>query len=205
MPNETGLIGYERLREPEMVKGLVQRAGERLSERVGKPVTIELVGDVTDETLDTMVDIDKVFRPALRYNAGYYAERMRHRKDAFVFMVKAEGEPAAFCIRYFNDDFDEDTIFADELAVKEKFQKNGIGPMLMRLCFVMGNQMGYSELVLYCEGINDQGVNLPKYYRESLGFYNCAGEAGPGGMCKDLTDDAVAQAIAKIRGEDGRR
>ena len=45
------LIGYKRMREPEFVKGLVQKAGERLSERMGKKVEIGLVQEITQGTL----------------------------------------------------------------------------------------------------------------------------------------------------------
>jgi len=194
------LIGYERMLEPEFVKGLVVTAEEKLSKRIGKKVEIELVQEADDTTLETMLDIDQVFSPRNRYPLSHFKNMTTYMKDAFIFMVRVDENPAAFCLKYHQDFFGEETFFGDKLAVKEEFQKRGIGPMLMRLCIVMSHQMEYKNFVFYCEDVNAQGVNLQKHYAK-LGFYNFKSSSGEDAMRKDLTDESISEAIAKIRGE----
>ncbi len=199
-----GLAGYENMKEPELLRGLIETAGKRLSKMLENQVSIELVDKVDDETLEAMVEIDKMFSPDMRYSREEYMECLEF-EDASLIVVSADGKPAGFHMGYYDDDFDEWTYYIDVLAVKDGFQSRGIGKTLLRLGFVVAHQLGYTESVLFCDKSNGSGVNMPRYYQRKAGFYQYAPEDDFGiPLCKDLTPESVAEAIAKIRGDDAK-
>ncbi|MFC1722756.1 GNAT family N-acetyltransferase [Nanoarchaeota archaeon] len=177
------LLTLNSFPNPEKIWQALLDASETISDRLRTPANVSLATHPTDQLLDTMVDIDKVFRPELRYSKKYYAGCLQER-DASVLLVTAPN-PIAFAMRYHEPSFG-DTYFEDELAVKEPFQGNGIGPTLMDLGLVIAKELGYQRFCLFCEEVNDQGVNLRQYYKK-LGFRQSAPESTFGiPMCYDL-------------------
>ncbi len=206
MQDKLGLISYERLPNPLLMRELIDLANRDLSERLYEPVKFRLVEKLDDKTLEHLVEIDRVFRPELRYERTYYRDMLTFSKDATLLSASIAHEPVAFFMAYYDDYLKKydpvsypSLYFNDEIAVKESHQGNEFGSRLMQLGIILAHELGYKKLALFCEEINEQGVNLPEWYGK-LGFVRCAEDDHDKViMVRDMTDANIQRIIRSLK------
>lgn len=139
---------------------------ERLTERLGEPVTIKFRSYLDETSIRKLTEIDhEKFRADLWYSSEDLLEKSL-KKDFICLIIHANNEPVAFLYGY-DDEFDPLWFFLDEIATKIEGQ--GIGKVLIVLLLVYCFELDYNFVTLYTEDQDETGRHLKDFY-EHLGF-----------------------------------
>lgn len=164
------LTSCDDLPDPRAMRELLERVSGRVSHRIEEEADVRLVESINDADLDATVEIDKAaFHPSQWYAKDERRRRLAENRHPVLILVRTARDNVAFASRYHSRSWDPKTYFLDELAIKPPYQRKGIGPLLMKLTIIIAHQLGYRRLRLFSESVNDQGVNLDRYYTR-LGF-----------------------------------
>src|SRR5712692_7807562 len=94
--------------------------------------------------------------------------------DSYILVIYEQNEPVAYNITCHHPNLPEHAILLDSMSVKPEFQKRGIGKMILNTQFAIPTLTHYTRVASYCQGKNQDGVDL-------LGFYTRLGYVVVGG------------------------
>jgi GNAT superfamily N-acetyltransferase len=123
----------------------------------------------------TMLELERTFRPALRYENVEFRRRFSHW-NAYVVQVWSGGEPVAFAIASADPALPDHAIFLDSMSVAPRHQGRGIGSAIHRFNLCVPSFAGYTSAQFYCERLSSSGVDLVALYT-SLGGRVVAADA----------------------------
>jgi GNAT superfamily N-acetyltransferase len=144
----------------------IRRGEERLTDKLGEPVTISFRTYLDEKIINkiTLIDHEK-FRSELWYSSEVLLEKFS-KKDFICLLMHVNGDPLAFLYGY-DDDFDSHWFFLDEVATQ--IEGKGIGKVLILLLLVYCFELNYTFITLYTEDQDEKGRRLREFY-EHLGF-----------------------------------
>ena len=168
-----------------LIEDAIRRGEERLTEKLGEPVTINFRTYMDDRLLEKITEIDhEKFRSDLWYSRDELVEKSK-MKDFLCLIVHNKGEPVAFLYGY-DDEFDSHWFFLDEIAARP--EGKGIGKVLIVLLLVYCFELNYTFITLYTEDQDEKGRRLREFY-EHLGFTYMGTEPELGVIMKYKIDE----------------
>ena len=149
-----------------LLEDALRRAEERLTEKIGEPVTIKFRSYLDETAVKKLTEIDhEKFRSELWYSSEELLEKSM-KKDFICLILHVDNEPMAFLYGY-DDEFDPLWFFLDEIATK--IEGKGIGKVLLILLLIYCFELNYTFVTLYTEDQDEKGRHLRDFY-ENLGF-----------------------------------
>jgi hypothetical protein len=173
-----------------LLEDVLRQAEERLTEKLGEPVTIRFRSYLDETAINKLTEIDhEKFRSELWYSSDELLEKSM-KKDFICLILHVKDEPAAFLYGY-DDEFDPLWFFLDEIATK--IEGKGIGKVLIVLLLVYCFELNYTFITLYTEDLDEKGRHLRDFY-EHLGFTYMGKDPEVGVIMKyQINEDTLLQ------------
>jgi GNAT superfamily N-acetyltransferase len=183
-----------------LIEDALRRGEERLTEKLGEPVTIGFRTYINDRIIEQITDIDhEKFRSELWYTKEELLAKSS-KKDFVCLIAHANGEPVAFLYGY-DDEFDPHWFFLDEIA--SRVEGKGVGKVLLVLLLLYCFELDYKFITLYTEDLDEKGRKLREFY-EHLGFTYMGTEPELGVIMKyDIDEPELLKLYNRVMYSEG--
>ena len=126
---------------------------------------MEKISELDDITLITSFDIGQILKISTTFwtDEGYYppAELLTVIKDNLSYSIKIQGEIISFCLVQ-RMGYKKGLIYL--IAVKEEYQKKGLGYRILKYCINNAKKEGISNFFLQVSINNEKAINLYKKF-----------------------------------------